>query len=261
MRHDGRIGIGVSVGSMGAIAAAAGLVAVRDHFAQANAVLILVLFVLLGAVIGGRLAGAASALTAAVAYDFFYTQPYNSLKINSAADIETTILLLAVGLAMGEIVVGADRIRLAVSGSRRELKSVHRVARLAADGESVEDLISAVNAELTETLGLHRCTYEPAPFSSTYARLEQNGLITGTNVVQYTKQGFELPHEGVELPVIVHDQIVGRFVLVPTPGHGVSMDARLVAVTLADQLSVVLGRAAAEFRNPRCSGVAQPLPW
>ena len=230
---------------MGAIAAAAGLVAVRDHFAQVNAVLILVLFVLLGAVIGGRLAGVASALTAAVAFDFFYTQPYNSLKINSAADIETTILLLAVGLAMGEIVVRADRIRYAVSGGRRELKGIHRVARLAADGEAVEDLISAVNAELTATLGLHRCTYEPAPFSGTYPRLEQNGLITGTNVVQYTKQGFELPQEGVELPLVVHDQIVGRFVLVPTPGHGVSIDARLVAVTLADQVSVVLGRQAA----------------
>ncbi len=101
MKHDGRIGIGVSVGSMGAIAAAAGLVAVRDHFAQVNAVLILVFFVLLGAVIGGRLAGVASALTAAVAFDFFYTQPYNSLKINSAADIETTILLLAVGSGDG----------------------------------------------------------------------------------------------------------------------------------------------------------------
>jgi hypothetical protein len=245
MSSDGRVGIGASVGAIGAIGAGAALVAIRDHFAQVNAVLILVFFVLLGAVIGGRIAGVVSALAAAVAFDFFYTQPYNSLKINSAADVETTILLLAVGLAIGEIVVRADRIRTVVSGGRHELKSVHRVARLAADGEAVEDLISAVSAELTATLGLHRCAYEVPPFVGTYARLEQTGLITGTNIVQYTKQGFELPHEGVELPVIVHDQIVGRFVLVPTPGHGVSIDARLAAVTLADQVSVVLGRQAA----------------
>ena len=185
-----------------------------------------------------------------MAFDFFYTQPYNSLKINNAADIETTILLLVVGLAMGEIVVRADRIRFAVSGSRRELNSVHRVARLAADGEAVEDLISAVSAELTDDA-------RPAPVhlraarrsTAAYARLEQNGLITGTNIVQYTKQGFELPREGVELPVIVHDEPVGRFVLVPTPGHGVSIDARLVAVTLADQLSVVLGQPRRLARN------------
>ena len=132
---------------------------------------------------------------------------------------------------MGEVVLRADRIRSAVPGSRRELKSVHRVARLAADGEAVEDVISAVSAELTETLGLHRCTYELPPFDGTYPRLEQTGLITGTNVIQYTKQGFELPHEGVEVPVIVHDQIVGRFVLLPTPGHGVSIEARMLTVT------------------------------
>jgi len=245
MRNDGRTGIGMSVGAMGAIFAAAALVSVRDHFAPVNVVLILVLFVLLGAVIGGRLAGVTAALAAAASFDFFHTQPYNSLKMSNAADIETTALLLVVGVAIGELVVRADRIRYAVSGNRRELSRVHRVARLAADGETVEDIISAVCAELTETLGLNRCFYEPAPFVGTYATLEQTGAITGTKVVQYTKEGFELPREGVALPVVVHDQTLGRFVLVPTPGRGVPLDHRMVAVTLADQLSVVLGRHAA----------------
>jgi K+-sensing histidine kinase KdpD len=225
--------------------AAAGLVSVRDHFAQVNVVLILVLFVLLGAVVGGRVAGAVSAVVASISYDFFHTLPYNSLKIDRAADIETTILLLAVGLIIGEIVVRADRIRNAIGGTRRELSGLHRVARLAADGETADDVISAVCAELTETLGLTRCFYETSPFAGTYARLEQTGSITGTNVVQYTKHGFELPHGGVELPVLVNDQIVGRFVLVPTPGHGVTVDRRMVAVALADQVSVVLGRRTA----------------
>jgi hypothetical protein len=49
----------------------------------------------------------------------------------------------------------------------------------------------------------------------------------------------------VQLPVIVHDQPVGRFVLVPTPGVGISHDRRMIAIALADQLSVVLGRQAA----------------
>jgi Domain of unknown function (DUF4118) len=245
MTTDGRMGLGASVGALGSIAAAAGLVSVRDHFAQVNVVLILVLFVLLGAVIGGRTAGAASALVASFSFDFFHTTPYNSLKMDRAADIETTILLLVVGLVMGEIVVRADRIRYAVSGNRRELSRVHRVARLAADGETVEDLISALSAELTQALGLSRCFYERVPFVGTYARLENTGVITGANLVRYAKDGFELPQEGVELPVIVHDETVGRFVLVPTPGRGISLERRLIAITLADQLSVVLGRRAA----------------
>jgi hypothetical protein len=186
-----------------------------------------------------------SAVAAAASFDFFYTQPYNSLKIDSAQDIETTVLLLVVGVTIGEIVARADRIRGAVTGGRRELSRLHRVARLAADGETVEDLISAVAAELTATLGLSRCVYEEVPFSGTYPRLEQTGAISGTNLVRYTKSGYELPSEGVELPVVVNEQIVGRFVMIPTPGVGVSVDRRMVAITLADQLSVVLGRAAA----------------
>ncbi|HEX4822101.1 MAG TPA: DUF4118 domain-containing protein [Acidimicrobiales bacterium] len=240
-----RVGLGSFLGAIGALFAAAAMVSIRGHFAQVNVVLILVLFVVLGAVVGGRLAGAVSAVVASISYDFFFTQPYNSLKIDRAADIETTLLLLAVGLIIGEIVVRADRIRDALGSTRREFRGLHRVARLAADGESIDDVISAVCAELTGTLALSRCFYETAPFIADYARLEQTGAITGTNVVQYTKQGFELPHAGVELPVIVHDQIVGRFVLVPTPGQGVTIDRRLVAVALADQVSVVLGRRAA----------------
>jgi hypothetical protein len=81
--------------------------------------------------------------------------------------------------------------------------------------------------------------------SGTYPRLEPTGAISGTNLVRYTKSGYELPLEGLELPVIVNEQIVGRFVMIPTPGVGVSVDRRMVAITLADQLSVVLARAAA----------------
>src|SRR5262249_35051318 len=103
MTSEGRAGVGSAVGAMGAIMGAAAMVAVRDHLASVNAVLILVLFVLLGATIGGRRAGVLSALAAAAAFDFFFTTPYNSLKIDNAEQIETTVLLLIVGLAIGEI--------------------------------------------------------------------------------------------------------------------------------------------------------------
>jgi K+-sensing histidine kinase KdpD len=175
-----RVGVGSFLGAVGALFAAAALVSVRDHFAQVNVVLILVLFVLLGAVVGGRLAGAVAAVVASISYDFFHTQPYNSLKIDRAADIETTLLLLAVGLIIGEIVVRSDRIREALGSARGELRGLHRVARLAANGEAVDDVISAVSAELAATLGLSRCFYETAPFRSSYARLEQTGAMASS---------------------------------------------------------------------------------
>ena len=78
-----------------------------------------------------------------------------------------------------------------------------------------------MSAELTETLGLHRCTYETPPFTGAYAGSSRQDSSPGRTSSRH-KQGSNLPHEGVELPVAVRDQAVARFVLIPRPGHGVS---------------------------------------
>ena len=51
--------------------------------------------------------------------------------------------------------------------------------------------------------------------------------------------GFELPEQGAEIPVLVRGQQIGRFVLEPTPGVAVSLEQRLVAVAIADQVATV----------------------
>ena len=245
MENEPRVLLGIAVGAMGSMAVAAGLVSVRDHFALVNVALILVFLVLLGAVIGGRTAGVTSAFVAAVSMEFFHTRPFNSLKINDAADIETTVLFLVVGLAIGEIAVRADRIRESVTGSRKEMQRFQRIAHLAASGESVDDLISAVRAELIENLKLLECTFERPPFIKDYPTLEPSGHVKGGDIRQYTKEGFDLPRDGLVLPIIANGETIGRFVLLPTPGVGVSNERRIVAASLADQLSVVLSRQAA----------------
>ena len=115
---------------------------------RSNAVLILVFFVLLGAVIGGRLAGAAISAHRGRGLRLLLHTAVQLAEDQQCRRHRDDDPVARGGLAMGEIVVRADRIRFAVSGSRHELNSVHRVARLAADGESVEDVISAVSAEL-----------------------------------------------------------------------------------------------------------------
>src|SRR5437588_9084498 len=111
MDKDTRVMFGSAVGGIGSIATAALLVAVRDQVATVNVALVLVLLVLLGAVIGGRRAGVVSAVVAAMSLDFFHTLPYNSLKIANSNDIQTTVLLLVVGVAVGEIAGRSDGIR------------------------------------------------------------------------------------------------------------------------------------------------------
>lgn len=55
------------------------------------------------------------------------------------------------------------------------------------------------------------------------------------------RAGAELPPGGAELQVLSRGQPVGRFVLLPAPGGTLSLEQRVVAVALADQVGAVLG--------------------
>ena len=68
------------------------MVGVRGEIANADVALLLMVFVLAGAVIGGRTAGVLSAAAAAMAFDFFHTRPYGTLKIANRDDVMTTAM-------------------------------------------------------------------------------------------------------------------------------------------------------------------------
>ncbi len=116
--------------------------------------LVLVLVVLAAAILGGRWGGAASAIVSALCFDFFFTRPYYSFTINNRDDIETTIVLLIVGLAVGELVVRTRRSRQVAQASRREVEQVRRVSALGAGGEAAGKLIQIMQRELVEALGV-----------------------------------------------------------------------------------------------------------
>ena len=95
--------VGVAVGALGPIVVALILVPVRTELDNANLALILVLVVVIAAIIGGRRAGALAAIVATLSFDFFLTQPYLSLKIETSDDLETALILLGVGLLVGAV--------------------------------------------------------------------------------------------------------------------------------------------------------------
>ena len=69
------------------------------------------------AALGGRAAGIVTALAAVVSFDFFHTEPYLSLAIDSRDDIETTVLLLVAAVLVGTI-ASAGRIGAPAGGDR-----------------------------------------------------------------------------------------------------------------------------------------------
>src|SRR5205807_918540 len=69
---------------------------------------------------------------------------------------------------------------------------------------------------------------------------------------------FTLPEEGVELPVLGRGRLLGRLVLEPEPDVGVSIEERVVAIALSDQLGVAL---AAELDAPKPNGEHENDPF
>jgi hypothetical protein len=229
----------VVFGGIVPIGVAAALVGVRDVVQNANIALVLVVVVVLAAAMGGRTAGVCAAVVSALSFDFFHARPYLSLSIDTADDVETTVLLLAVGLLVGGIAVGNLRARALAEASTEEVMRIHRVAERAARGEEATDIIVAAQEELTDLLALQACRFEAQPFVPVLPRLERSGHLD-TRVLHFRGNGFELPAEGVELPVYGRGAQLGRFVLDPRPGVGVSLEQRVVAVALADQVGAAL---------------------
>lgn len=229
-------GFGLALAGGLPIAVGAVLVPLRDSMAPANVALALVVAIVVAALAGGRLAGAIAAVTSALSFDFFHVRPYLSLTIDSRDDVETTILLLAVGIIVGTLSSRASRARASAAAGRDEVRRIHRIAELVAGGAEGADVVAAVERELTDLLSLASCRFDAGAGGGDLPRLERSGVIGGVHQYRMAPEGFELPEGGVELAVLARGQQVGRFVLVPRRGVGVSLDQRVVAVALADQV-------------------------
>lgn len=236
MDDEDRRDIALVVGGLGPIAVASALVAVRGTVHNANVALVLVVVVVLAAALGGRGAGILAAATAALSFNFFHTRPYLRLTIEDVADIETTLLLLAVGLVVGHLAAGSRQARAFVT---TEIRRIHRVAESIARGEDLGAVILTAEVELTELLRLGGCRFEAVPSLVVLPRLSPTGALD-VREHRFSARGFELPAGGVELPVYGRGRQLGRFVLEPARGVGVSRDQRVLAVSIADQVGAAL---------------------
>ena len=230
---------GLTIAAFGPLLAAALLVPFRDDLASANVVLVFVLVVVCGAAVGTRWSGALTAVVAAMSYDFFFTRPYQSLKIDNANDFETTLLLLAIGLLVAELVAFTRRHRAHAASRGDEIQMLRRTAELVAAGTSTDRVLDTVRDELVELLSLVECRYEPTPFVSSLPRIERTGAIEGAHR-RWIGGEFTLPGLGAEIPVAARGTTFGRLVLIPDVSVGVSIEERIVAVALVDQLGAAL---------------------
>ncbi|GAA2640326.1 hypothetical protein GCM10010399_87340 [Dactylosporangium fulvum] len=231
--------IALAAAVVGPVVVAAVLTTLRTVLSPANAALVLVVVVVAVAAVGNRFAGALSALVAAAAFDLLLTRPYERFAINAPADVITAVLLLVVGLAVSQLAARARRLRLVTIDDAHQLAQIRSTAELVESGAEGRAVVNHVRGQLIDLLQLRDCRFEYGTLLGHPARLERDGAITQGRI-HWSRDRDVLPDEEVELRASAGGRYYGRFMLRPTPGTVVPLQARLVAVTLADQAGAAL---------------------
>lgn len=215
------------------------LVPFRSSFPNTDAALALMLVVVAVAANGYRLAGILAAVSAAVWFDFFLTRPYERFTITRSTDIETTILILVIGIAVTEIAVWGRRQHLAASKRAGYLEGINAAAEAVAVGGSPSALIDQVSGQLTRLLSLRSCRFQYGVAGlGKPARLQHDGQLMAAD------RAWDLDRDGLpaDTELLVENQgiLQGRFLLSPGPGVRPTLEQRLVAVAFADQVGAAL---------------------
>jgi hypothetical protein len=119
----------------------------RASFPNTDAALVLMLIVVAVAATGSRVPGIVAAVSAAVWFDFFLTHPYEQFTITRTTDIETTVLILVLGVAVTELAVWGRRQHLAANRRAGYLAGINAAAQAVAAGDSASALIDQVSRQ------------------------------------------------------------------------------------------------------------------
>ena len=233
-RHLSRNHIALIAGLLVPLAVAAVLMPWRASWSNTNVALLLVVAVVAVAVLGSRVAGVLAAVSAFAWFDFFFTRPYERFTIRGSTDITTAILLLVVGLAVSQLAARARRLRVITITDAGYLGGIQEVASMAKSPVAVETVVDSVREQLIRVLDLESCRFEYGSLLGHPPRLEPDGTVV-IGHARWDVEQFGLPAAEIELRAVGNGQYYGRFMMRARPGAKPSLQARLVAVTLADQ--------------------------
>ena len=139
------------------------------------------LWVVAAAATGDRVAGLLAAVSGGVWFDFFLTEPYQRFTIADPDDVEATVLLVVIGLAVTrDRTVGAP-----AAGARRAhapgyLDGVLATAKVVSEGDTPASvLVEVVARQIADVLGADDCTFVGGPVQDRrIAVLDHDGVVT-----------------------------------------------------------------------------------
>lgn len=213
---------------------------VRDHVTAASSVLVLVVWVVGAAATGDRCAGVLAAVSGALWFDFFLTQPYLRFTVSDADDVETTVLLVLISLAVSEIALWGHRMQTQAARRAGYLEGVVGAAQSVAAGNLPGSaVIEMVAQNINDVLGGDTTHFVLGPVhDARVCVLEYDGgLVRGGRVSDVDRVGLPTD-EYVAVPVHHDGRMSGHF-LVTATSHVArpTREQRRVAVLLADQVA------------------------
>ncbi|HEX3980324.1 MAG TPA: DUF4118 domain-containing protein, partial [Acidimicrobiales bacterium] len=182
------------------VAVALVLIPWRGRLDTADNALFLVVVIVAVASTGRRMAAFVCALAAALSFDFFLTRPYNSFRISGHQDLITEVLLLVVGVAVGELAARGRNYRRDAIESRQTVALLHSVGEQAATGEEPRSVIRMALEELSEQLFLRDCYFTRRDPGERSARVTPDGEVSIAGQ-RWSTEDLGLPTSRVDLPV------------------------------------------------------------
>jgi K+-sensing histidine kinase KdpD len=225
----------------------------RESAGLENVVVVYVIVVALTAAVGGRMAGLASSLSAALAYNYFFTTPYQTLRIDSWEQVTTVVLLFVAGLIAS---LGGRASRRASVAAREEadaLRLLNAVNLAAARGGRDAYRVAAEGLqELLEARAVFVVKHEPGgervvadagehdglPDLAALPRLDEEGRIP-TGHRRSVGGVLVLPAEGVVVDLVQQGRRVGSLVVVPQADHPLLRTTRTAIAATAHALATV----------------------
>jgi hypothetical protein len=226
-------------------AVAALLVPWRDSLPGADEALVMVLAVVAVAANGNRLAGVVAALSAGAWFDVLLTRPYGRFLIADRADVETTVLLLVVGVAVSELAVWGRRQQAEASRQAGFVAGIQEaVDAVTDDNDSAGLAIDKACRQLTQLLSLRSCRFDYGNgiLGGNHPRLRGDGQVEVNGVLcDVDRYGLPTEHD-IEILLVGESGYRGRFVLSAAPHSRPSTAQRLAAVALADRAATTLAQ-------------------
>jgi K+-sensing histidine kinase KdpD len=226
--------------ALGPVALCAAMYPFRESLTPATAALAIVLVVVAAAATGQRWGGAVAAVAGALSFDFFLTEPYLTLTIQDPDDVEVTVLLVVIGLAVSEVALWGRRQQDVASARAGYLDGVLEASGAVALRRGTDaQLTDEIARRIAVVLDLTDCRYVAGrPHDTRYAVMHRDGIVERAGrVVEVQRDGLPFDELTV-LPVVDGEEVLGHFVLTAASriSRPTSEQCR-VAVLLADQVA------------------------